>query len=452
MGHPEGRGRAIVTYSRSWQALAAIRSLGRRDVDVVACDEVLVTPGSLSRYAVDRFEHPSPVTDPQGFIETLSEAVDRFRPLDAQEPYVLLPIHDESYLLARERARFEGRISLALSPASAFERLQHKRRLVELARQLDVPYPRTLTPESREELAAAAGELEYPVFLKMPRFSSGVGVSKVATPKELVEGFVELVSRYAPAAGDYPIVQAAAEGDDYCTSGLWDQGELKVALTYRNVMAFPREHGPGVVRETVAAPRLEALAARLLGHVRWHGMAQVDFRWTGRDQDEPKVIEVNPRFFGGLFQAIESGIDYPWLLFRLAVDQRVPEPDRVEVGLRTEAPITGLLATLAEIVEHDSKLDELARAFRAARGDLSRGEPAQALRAVFGGLRDSIDVSGRLEHVRKVLEENSQNVSVLLDADDPLPVLGIFYPLAIFVRHGSLDPEVLTGARVCRAP
>jgi predicted ATP-grasp superfamily ATP-dependent carboligase len=448
----EGRGRAIVTYSRSWQALAAIRSLGRHGVDVVACDEVLVTPGSLSRYAVDRFEYPSPTTDPQGFIETLSEAVDRFRPLDPREPYVLLPIHDESYLLARERARFEGRIALALSPAEAFERLQHKRRLVELARQLGVPHPKTLTPASAEEVAAVADDLDYPVFLKMPRFSSGVGVRKVETPKELVEGFGELVSRYAPGPGDYPIVQALAEGQDYCTSGLWDDGELKAALTYKNVLAFPRERGPGAVRETVAVPRLEELAARLLGHVRWHGMAQVDFRWTGAEGDEPKVIEVNPRFFGGLFQAIESGVDYPWLLFRLAVDHCVPEPERVEVGLRTEAPITGFLATLAEIIEHDSKLDDLARAFRAARGELLRGEPAQALRAVFGGLRDSIDVSGRLERVHKVLEENSQNVSVLLDADDPLPVLGIFYPLAIFVRHGSLDPEVLTGATASRAP
>jgi hypothetical protein len=43
-----------------------------------------------------------------------------------------------------------------------------------------------------------------------------------------------------------------------------------------------------------------------------------------------------------------------------------------------------------------------------------------------------------------VLDENSGNVSILFQEDDPLPVLGLIYPLAVFLRHGSLGTDVLT--------
>ena len=42
-------GRAIVTFSRGWQTLVAIRSLSRRDVEVIAEDQYSMTPGNSAR-------------------------------------------------------------------------------------------------------------------------------------------------------------------------------------------------------------------------------------------------------------------------------------------------------------------------------------------------------------------------------------------------------------------
>jgi len=39
-------GRAIVTFSRGWQTLVAIRSLGRRDLEVIAGDQYSMTTGN----------------------------------------------------------------------------------------------------------------------------------------------------------------------------------------------------------------------------------------------------------------------------------------------------------------------------------------------------------------------------------------------------------------------
>ena len=124
------KGRAIVTFSRSWQALAAVRSLGARGIEVMTGDELAMTPGGLSKYSVDSFVYPSPAADPDGFLEALEEAIERFRPADGV-PYVLLPVHRETYLVARHRERFASRIALALPPAETIDEVRDKGRLVE---------------------------------------------------------------------------------------------------------------------------------------------------------------------------------------------------------------------------------------------------------------------------------------------------------------------------------
>lgn len=437
------RGRAIITYSRSWQALAAIRSLGHRDVEVVAGDEYAVTPGALSRYTVERFEYPSSVTEPEAFLDALEDVVKSHVPAGGA-PYVLMPIHQETSVIAKHRERFEPHILMALAKPEQFEQVEHKARLVHYAREHGIRIPPTWLPQTRrihaDELPA---ELSYPLFVKVARAASGVGVEKVEDAAQLERAYAEIVDRYDLRGEDLPLIQNAVSGSDYCVTTLFDQGRMQTCLIYRNVMTFPRGHGPGAVRETVSAKKLERLADELLSGIGWHGIAQVDFRWSGRDEDEAYLLEVNPRFFGGLFQAIESGVDYPWLLYQLAVEGHVEPPQDIVIGTRTETPVLSMLATISEIAESDTHTEQLETAWEDAKDAYERGEVWHAVRSVLEGLRDSLDFEGRMEITRELLEENAENVSNLLDADDPMPVLGLVYPLAMFLRHGKVTPELM---------
>ena len=66
--------RAILTFSRGWNALAAARSLGKKGVEVIAGDEYRFSPTSFSKYTIASFLYPSPDRDPSGFLDKL-EAV-----------------------------------------------------------------------------------------------------------------------------------------------------------------------------------------------------------------------------------------------------------------------------------------------------------------------------------------------------------------------------------------
>lgn len=436
-------GRAIVTFARSWQALAAVRSLGSRGIEVITGDEIALTPGGLSSYSVDSFLYPNATADPEGFLDALDEAVERFRP-PAGEPYVLMPVHRETYPIARHRDRFESRIALALPRAETIDRVRDKGRLVEIARRVGVETPRTWLPKDAAGLDEQLAEIEPPVLVKVRTGVAGVGIEKVETRRELREAFARLAAGVAPGE-DPPIVQQLAPGDDYCVSALFDSGEARAVLTYRNLRTLT-EGGPGAVRQTVAAPAPEAAAVRLLEALDWHGIAEIDFLWSGQEKDPAYLIEINPRLFGGLFQAIASNVDYPWMLYRLALGLPVEAPEEVDLEVTTEAPVVGFLATLREAMESADRESSLARAWQEAQRHLAAGDLGRGIDRLLAGLRGGLDVEGRLAAVRGLLEERENTVSQLFAGDDPKAALGLLYPLAIFLRQGRITPGALVGA------
>ncbi len=436
-------GRAIVTFSRSWQALAAVRSLGGHGVEVITGDEIALTPGGLSKHSIDSFVYPNPAADPEGFLDALDEAIERFRPAPGV-PYVLVPVHRETYLIARHRQRFESRIALALAPAETIDQVRDKGRLVEIARQAGVETPRTWAPESAAELERLRGEIEPPVLVKVRSGVAGVGIERVDEAGRLVEVFERLAAGLGPDDRP-PIVQQLVPGEDYCVSALFDSGEPRAVLTYRNLRTIV-EGAPGAVRRSVEAPAPEAAAIRLLEALDWHGIAEVDFMWTGREEDAAYLIEVNPRLFGGLFQAIASNVDYPWMLFRLALGEPVEPPADVDLQITTEAPVLGFLATLREAAESATRWTSLERAWDEAKEHLAQGELGAGIDSLLAGLREDLEGDDRLAAIRALLDERETTVSQLFAGDDPKAAIGLLYPLTVFLRHGKISAGSLVGA------
>ena len=288
-GHKEeigSAGKAIITFSRGWQTLVATRGVG-----VITGDEYAMTAASFSKYSIADFRYPNPTKEPQAFLDALEKVVLEHKPADDATPYVLMPIHKETYLIAQHRERFEQ----------------------------GLPTPQTWMPENMEHFQSMASQVKLPAFVKLREAASGVGIRKVDTLEELKSTFEEFVEHFKLKEADYPIIQQGVPGNDYCVTTLFDHGKMVASMTYRGLRAFPAERGATVMRETVEAPEMERIAAELLGSLGWHGIAQLDFRWQGTPETTPYLIEVNPRFFGGLIQSVESGWDYPWLLFQLAV-------------------------------------------------------------------------------------------------------------------------------------
>jgi predicted ATP-grasp superfamily ATP-dependent carboligase len=78
----------------------------------------------------------------------------------------------------------------------------------------------------------------------------------------------------------------------------------------------------------------------LLSLLGWVGVAMAEFKVDPRD-GRPKLLEVNPRFWGSLHHAIVCGVDFPWLLCRMAVDGDVDRVADYRVGVRSRSLLHG---------------------------------------------------------------------------------------------------------------
>jgi D-aspartate ligase len=70
-------------------------------------------------------------------------------------------------------------------------------------------------------------------------------------------------------------------------------------------------------------PELIEPAERLLAAVRFHGLAEVEFKKDPRN-GQLKVLDINPRVWGWHTLSKRAGIDFPYLLWLLARGEPVP--------------------------------------------------------------------------------------------------------------------------------
>lgn len=438
--------KAIVTYGRSWQALAIVRSLGRQGIDVVVGEDSPFAPCFFSKYCSASFRYPSPTEDPEGFLDRLLEVVKEHAPPSGDDRYVLMPVHKETWLIAEHRQRFEPYIRVPLASHSKMVLVHNKGRLAKLAQELKIPIPETRFFESVDELYRAVPDLSFPQFVKIREGAAGVGIKKVNNPEELLAAFKRFVSGYGLEPADYPIVQAGVPGHDYCVTTLFNQGSLVASMTYRNIRAFPKETGAGALRETVPFEEAEAAAEKLLSHLNWHGIAELDFRKA--EGTAPYLIEVNPRFFGGLPQSVASNVDYPQLLFRIACGEDVQAAHQVDFKARTESPVSGLLATLDEIAHDEGRIAKLKRLRDETRalGKSGLGD-AKDFKPFFRALKEVVDPQDIKRTIEEKLEVHQGTVNDVLQSDDPLPALGLLYPLTLMIKHGKLSMGVLASEK-----
>ena len=127
--------------------LAAIRSLGRAGIQVLAVDHRTSALGFRSRYA-DPVQVPDPLENEDGFVAAVAEL----------GPGVLFPTHDPPLnALARSRDRLDG----FLFPFPSWDRLeaiQDKQHQLEAALRAGVGIPETRYPQTAAEARAARSQ------------------------------------------------------------------------------------------------------------------------------------------------------------------------------------------------------------------------------------------------------------------------------------------------------
>jgi predicted ATP-grasp superfamily ATP-dependent carboligase len=426
-------GRVIVTYGRSLMALTIAQSLGSRGVEVVGCDDIGLTALSFSRYAKKHFVHASATSDPDRFIDDLEAAIIRYKPAD-DRPYVLMPCFQETRLIAREAERLSRHIKVAAPGIDAIRAVDPKDSLMRTAQAMSLRIPSTWTSDELAD-GLAVGPTIFPVIAKPPHGVGGRGVRRINDADELAAALLDWRMK-----AQAMLVQDFAPGEDYCLTALFDRGVLKASAAYHNLSQFPRGAGAGVLRETVEDTPFLATAQALFGALGWTGVVEIDFRWDGASA--PYLIEVNPRFWAGLFHTVESGVDFPWMLYELAVTGEVTTLAAPKLGQRTKVGGLYLLSAIQDVAESDEGFASAKAAWGAAAQKFQSGRLLAATKELARAVTGGPDVGRAAGRLRAALRSADNAPNELFRSEDPLVSLGALFIVASLLRHGRLPPEI----------
>lgn len=320
--------RILVTDAGRGSAVAVIRSLGRLGWHVVAAASDPRAAGFRSRHAAARIRYPDPLADREAMVEHLVETC-RERQID-----LIVPVTEEVALpVSRARSRFEPRTRVALAEPASFERARDKDQVLELAREVGIPVPRTRTVTAGTA-DSADPMLGWPVVVKpaVSRDSDGdqTLVHEVAYAGNA--GALASILAALPATTTV-LLQELCPGAGIGVELVTDRGRVIEAFQHRRLREVPTTGGASSYRESMALdPGLFEHATALLSALRWTGVAMVEFK-VG--PDGPRLMEVNPRLWGSLPLALAAGVDIPQRMARLHLGHPQPEgPTPYRAGVR----------------------------------------------------------------------------------------------------------------------
>jgi predicted ATP-grasp superfamily ATP-dependent carboligase len=300
--------RVLVTDGHFRKTLAVVRSLGRKGVQVAVGERTFLNTSFFSKYCARRLIYPSPRHAQDQFVEFFLDEIKKNR-YDC-----LFPMEEETLLLLAKHHSEISQYTYLLSPGlKKIEFVRDKGNLMQFAEKIGLPTPKTF--HVSPSLSLPLDSIPIPAVIK-PRISSGsLGIVYVKKKEDLIPFYQRVHERFP-----FPIVQEWIPdgGGVYGFSALYDENSsVKAAFVHKKLRMYPVQGGPSTLGEGVEHPQVMEMGLSLLNSLNWVGVGMAEFKVDPRD-GMPKLMEVNPRFWGSLQLAIVSGVDFPYLILKMA--------------------------------------------------------------------------------------------------------------------------------------
>jgi predicted ATP-grasp superfamily ATP-dependent carboligase len=346
--------RILLTEGSSLSARQALYPLGPyHDIDVL--DPNPLCQCRFSSYVRRFIRSPSFAKQPVEFLRFVADAVRGGR-YD-----VLLPTHEQTYLLSRFRDALTPHVGLALPEFASLERMQNKAEFSRLLVELDLPQPEMAIVRTRGDFDRA---WRYPIYVKLAHSTAGGGVFYIENENALRERADRLEAEGLLRGETEILVQQPARGVLSSAQAVFNRGELigvhcfesrRLGVGGMSTVRTSADHA--IVREHVAG---------IGEHLAWHGAFFIDYFYDSAAQ-QPQYIEANPRI-GETVNAMLAGINLPQLLVRISRGETPPRAPLGRFGVRTH----NLLMILMSLAYEDAGRVALMRELRrfASRDDL----------------------------------------------------------------------------------
>ncbi|ETA66809.1 putative ATP-grasp enzyme [Methanolobus tindarius DSM 2278] len=317
------KGKILVTDGRSLAALAIIRSFGEKGFEVHCGDDFKNNLSSFSRYTKKRVLYPSPETQESDFIHFIINLI-------KNEQYdMIIPVRDDTtLLLSKYKEEISKFTQLYLANYKLLQEFRDKGQTIKLALENNIPVPNTFFPENMS-LEEIKKKVTYPVLIRARISSGSRGIIKVESCSEFDDAYQRIKNEFGE-----PIIQEYINKTSYSTACLLLDGLQKeiASFTYARIKEYPISGGPTVVGVSTNDTIVKDYSLKLLQSIGWKGVAEIEYIIDS--EGSPLLLEVNPRFWMPLNLAIAAGVDYPYLIYKLACGDSVEYTEPYKKGLK----------------------------------------------------------------------------------------------------------------------
>lgn len=320
--------RVLLTEGNSTSARQAITALALAGHEIAFCDPARLCLGRFSRFVSRPYRCPPLGTDPEGFRHFLHDLLwqERFD--------VLLPIHEQGYLIARVADELRPRAAFAVPAFESYERVQTKPGFHGLLTELGLPQPRTQLLDDPRSLARHTA---YPYVVKAALGTASRSTWLIRCEADRARAAADLAQ--GASLGAPILVQAWVSAPLEQAQAVFQEGRLVGFHATRRLLEGAG--GGAALKESVCRPGVAGDLARIGSYLSWHGALSVDY-FIDETGEHPLYIDGNPRLVEPM-AAVLAGLNLADLLVRVSAGQRIAPCLTGRPGVRTRLSLQVLL-------------------------------------------------------------------------------------------------------------
>jgi predicted ATP-grasp superfamily ATP-dependent carboligase len=319
-----------VVLSAHTVGLVVIRGLGMMGVPIVAVYYNKGDMGYVSKYVTQKILAPHPEESEEQFVELLVESSSRFG------GGLLIPTDDATVAaVSRHKSLLEEYYIVACTEWEITKQFIDKKHTHALADAVGVSAPKTIVPQSTEDVERYDQVVQYPCLVKPSQghlYYEHFGEKMVQ-----VDDLDQMLGAYQQAedVGLEVMLQEVIPGEDSLGvsyhSYSWN-GKPLVEFTAQQIRNGPPEFGSPRVMLSKHIPEVLEPGRRIIEAMDFYGFSCIEFKLDPRD-GVYKLMELNGRHSRAEILDIRCGINFPWLQYRHLVHDELPSASDFETGV-----------------------------------------------------------------------------------------------------------------------
>jgi D-aspartate ligase len=316
---------AIILGANFYTALGAIRSLGRRGVEVYALDYHFPTAYALaSRYVKKKILCPDVNTDEKALVDFLIEFGQSF----TAKPVLLATADIYALMVSRNAELLSCYYLFPSMPDGLLEKIIDKKGLSELAAQHKLRGPITFVAGPQTDIQPIADSIPYPCIIKPALSHKFVKIFRskclfVNNKNQLTDAL-----NTAFASGLEVMVQEVIPGfdDQMYVFDIYVNREGRATHTFtgQKLRQFPINFGSSTLTHHLHDQKLADLGLDYMSRLNYRGYGEIEFK-KHPENGEFYLIEINARLSTLNILFDKCGVEFTYAMYRDLIGNPLPD-------------------------------------------------------------------------------------------------------------------------------